>query len=131
MEYKLFTEFITLQALLKECGIIQSGGAIKAFLVNYPVLYNGETENRRGKKIRIGDVITLPNQTITIVAPTQDEVEQYMADKAEKERIATLVKTLNKANKKEQQKSKSSVGVYRKTRKQKSSNKKAVRFPGT
>ncbi|MFF1032490.1 RNA-binding S4 domain-containing protein, partial [Streptococcus pyogenes] len=26
MIYKLFTEFITLQALLKELGIIQSGG---------------------------------------------------------------------------------------------------------
>ncbi|HEQ2818633.1 TPA: RNA-binding S4 domain-containing protein [Streptococcus pyogenes] len=32
MIYKLFTEFITLQALLKELGIIQSGGAIKRFL---------------------------------------------------------------------------------------------------
>ena len=32
MEYKLFEEFITLQALLKELGIIQSGGAIKSFL---------------------------------------------------------------------------------------------------
>ncbi len=26
MEYKLFEEFITLQALLKDLGIIQSGG---------------------------------------------------------------------------------------------------------
>ena len=34
MEYKLFEEFITLQALLKELGIIQSGGAIKSFLLN-------------------------------------------------------------------------------------------------
>ena len=32
MEYKLFEEFITLQALLKELGIIHSGGAIKYFL---------------------------------------------------------------------------------------------------
>ena len=32
MKYKLFDEYITLQALLKEVGIIQSGGAIKAFL---------------------------------------------------------------------------------------------------
>ena len=31
MEYKLFEEFITLQALLKDLGIIQSGGAIKSF----------------------------------------------------------------------------------------------------
>lgn len=49
MEYKLFDDYITLQALLKETGIIQSGGAIKTFLSEYPVLFNGEPENRRGK----------------------------------------------------------------------------------
>ena len=32
MNYKLFDDFITLQAILKELGIIQSGGAIKVFL---------------------------------------------------------------------------------------------------
>ena len=62
MEYKLFSEFITLQALLKELGIIQSGGAIKGFLVEHTVLFNGEDEKRRGKKIRIGDIVTLPEQ---------------------------------------------------------------------
>lgn len=50
MIYKLFTEFITLQALLKELGIIQSGGAIKRFLAETTVLFNGEDEKRRGKK---------------------------------------------------------------------------------
>ena len=34
MEYKLFDEYITLQALLKELSIIHSGGAIKGFLAN-------------------------------------------------------------------------------------------------
>ena len=33
MEYKLFDEYITLQALLKELSIIHSGGAIKGFFV--------------------------------------------------------------------------------------------------
>ena len=28
MNYKLFDDFITLQAILKELGIIQSGGAV-------------------------------------------------------------------------------------------------------
>lgn len=49
MIYKLFTEFITLQALLKELGIIQSGGAIKGLLAETTVLFNGEDEKRRGK----------------------------------------------------------------------------------
>ena len=45
MEYKLFGEYITLQALLKELSIIHSGGAIKGFLANNTVLFNGEDEN--------------------------------------------------------------------------------------
>ena len=44
MEYKLFDEYITLQALLKELSIIHSGGAIKGFLANNTVLFNGEDE---------------------------------------------------------------------------------------
>ncbi|VTS76238.1 Uncharacterized conserved protein [Streptococcus gordonii] len=39
MDYKLFDEYITLQALLKEVGVIQSGGAIKAFLAENDVFF--------------------------------------------------------------------------------------------
>lgn len=49
MEYKLFDDYITLQALFKELSIIHSGGAIKGFLANNTVLFNGEDEKRRGK----------------------------------------------------------------------------------
>ncbi len=55
MEYKLFEEFITLQALLKELGIIQSGGAIKSFLMEHQVSFNGELETRRGACLVLGD----------------------------------------------------------------------------
>ena len=79
MEYKLFDEYITLQALLKELSIIHSGGAIKGFLANNVVLFNGEEEKRRGKKLRYGDVITIPSEEleITIVVPTQSEIEKH------------------------------------------------------
>ena len=79
MEYKLFDEYITLQALLKELSIIHSGGAIKGFLANNTVLFNGEDEKRRGKKLRYGDVITIPSEEleITIVVPTQSEIEKH------------------------------------------------------
>ena len=50
MNYKLFDEFITLQALFKELGIIQSGGAIKAFLLENHVEVNGDVETSRGRK---------------------------------------------------------------------------------
>lgn len=102
MEYKLFTEFITLQALLKELGIIQSGGAIKSFLNGTTVLVNGTDEKRRGKKLRIGDVIRIPSQNIEIiiVEPSDDEMKKRIEDQKEKERVSKLVKELNQNKKK-------------------------------
>ena len=121
MEYKLFEEFITLQALLKEIGIIHSGGAIKSFLIDHQVYFNGELESRRGKKIRIGDTIDIPNLKIdiTLTQPSLKEQEEYQADKIEKERIAKLVKEMNKGVKKEKQKTSSSPKT-----------KQVPRFPG-
>ena len=86
MEYKLFDDYITLQALLKELGIIQSGGAIKGYLAETTVLFNGQDEKRRGKKIRIGDTITIPeeNVEIRIVEPTSAEKQEHLEAIAEK-----------------------------------------------
>mgnify|MGYP001737609148 FL=1 len=121
MEYKLFEEFITLQALLKELGIIHSGGAIKSFLIEHQVYFNGELESRRGKKIRIGDTIDIPDLKIdiTLTQPSLKEQEEYQVDKIEKERIAKLVKEMNKGVKKEKQKTSSSPKT-----------KQVPRFPG-
>lgn len=131
MDYKLFTDYITLQALLKECGIIHSGGAAKAFLANTEVFFNGELENRRGKKLRLGDEIRFDNQVINLVSPSDEELKQYLDDKAEKERVAKLVKSLNKENQKTRQNTqKTTVGVYRKANPN-SKSKQPVRFPGT
>ena len=121
MEYKLFEEFIPLQALLKELGIIHSGGAIKSFLMEHQVYFNGELESRRGKKIRIGDTIDIPDLKIdiTLTQPSLKEQEEYQVDKIEKERIAKLVKEMNKGVKKEKQKTTLSPKT-----------KQAPRFPG-
>lgn len=126
MKYKLFTEFITLQALLKEEGIIQSGGAVKSFLENYHVLFNDEAEKRRGKKIRVGDTIKIPEKgiQIDIIQPSQLEIEEYQQELAEKERVAQLVKKMNQNNKIKTKK------VQMPQNKQKRNPKKPVRFPG-
>lgn len=121
MEYKLFEEFITLQALLKELGIIHSGGAIKSFLAEHHVYFNGELENRRGKKVRIGDSIDIPDMKIQIILtqPSLEEQEEYVKEKLEKERVAKLVKEMNKTVKKKPTK-----------RAPKVKTKTAPRFPG-
>ena len=121
MEHKLFEEFITLQALLKELGIIHSGGAIKSFLAEHHVYFNGELENRRGKKVRIGDSIDIPDMKIQIILtqPSLEEQEEYLQEKLEKERVAKLVKEMNKTVKKKPTK-----------RAPKVKTKTAPRFPG-
>ena len=121
MEYKLFEEFITLQALLKELGIIHSGGAIKSFLAEHHVYFNGELENRRGKKVRIGDSIDIPDMKIQIILtqPSLEEQEEYVQEKLEKERVAKLVKEMNKTVKKKPTK-----------KTQKAKTKTTPRFPG-
>ena len=131
MEYKLFDDYITLQALLKETGIIQSGGAIKTFLSEYPVLFNGEPENRRGKKLRVNDRISLPEQGIEInlTAPSQEEILQHQKEIAEKKRVAELIKAMNKNLKKSQTSKKEKRKNTGLPKKQKTT-KSPVRFPG-
>ncbi|MGT2828952.1 S4 domain-containing protein YaaA [Streptococcus hillyeri] len=130
MKYTLFDEFITLQALLKELGIIQSGGAIKAFLKEYDVLFNGEKEERRGKKIRLGDIIDIPSKgiTITLQKPSEEERKVHLEEVAEKNRVATLVKKLNQSHKKQ---SSSPTKKTKLSKNKQAVEKRPVRFPGT
>lgn len=59
--------FITLGQLLKEEGIIPTGGAAKWFLREHDVKVNGELDNRRGKKLRLGDQVEIVDvETIQI-----------------------------------------------------------------
>ena len=73
-------------------------------MANNTVLFNGEDEKRRGKKLRYGDVITIPSEEleITIVAPTTNEIEEHQKEVAEKARVAAIVKKMNQDNKKKQ-----------------------------
>lgn len=53
------TEMITLGQFLKLADVIQSGGMAKWFLSKYEVLVNDEPDNRRGRKLYVGDVVTI------------------------------------------------------------------------
>lgn len=59
-------EYITLGQFLKMSSIIQSGGEAKLYLAKNPVLVNGESENRRGRKLRTGDVVTINGRNYTV-----------------------------------------------------------------
>ncbi|HJA73415.1 MAG TPA: S4 domain-containing protein YaaA [Candidatus Limosilactobacillus faecipullorum] len=57
--FKIDRPFITLGQLLKEEGIIPTGGAAKWFLKEQTVTVNGQPEDRRGKKLYPADEITV------------------------------------------------------------------------
>lgn len=62
-------DMILLQSLLKLVGAISNGGEVKSFLAMGTVQVNGEPEERRGRKLRNGDVVTLPDgERVRIVA---------------------------------------------------------------
>jgi len=52
-------EYITLGQLLKLVGEVESGGNVKDYLFAESPLVNGEQENRRGRKLRAGDIVEL------------------------------------------------------------------------
>ena len=60
-EISIDTEFITLGQFLKLAEIIDSGGMAKWFLSEYDVFVNGEQDQRRGRKLRTGDNVEIPN----------------------------------------------------------------------
>lgn len=61
-------DYITLGQLLKFQHIVSMGGEEKSYLVSTKVLVNGLVENRRGRKLRPGDEVSLPSGSYSIVA---------------------------------------------------------------
>ncbi len=68
MEIEIRDEFIKLGQALKLAGIASSGIEAKALIEDGLVLVNGETETRRGKKLRNGDVVSAEGNTFTVRA---------------------------------------------------------------
>jgi len=60
-EITISSEYITLGKMLKEVGIIDTGGMAKWFLSEHKLFLNNELEARRGKKLFSGDLITIPS----------------------------------------------------------------------
>ena len=65
-EITIFTDYITLGQFLKLADIIESGGEAKMFLAQNRVVIDGEEDNRRGRKLRGGEVIEISGQTYEI-----------------------------------------------------------------
>jgi ribosome-associated protein len=59
-------ESIRLGQLLKLAGIIDSGSEVKALLAVQPALVNGQSEDRRGRQLHVGDTVVIGEHELYI-----------------------------------------------------------------
>ena len=59
---KIKDEYVTLGQFLKMVDVISSGGQAKWFLQEYEVYVNDELEDRRGRKLYVGDEVAIPGE---------------------------------------------------------------------
>lgn len=68
IEFKLTSEFVKLDDLLKLTGVCDSGGAAKAMVAAGNVWVDGAVELRKTCKIRAGQVVGVGATRIAVVA---------------------------------------------------------------
>ncbi|MDD7614894.1 MAG: RNA-binding S4 domain-containing protein [Clostridiaceae bacterium] len=61
------TDFIRLDAFLKLCDAVQSGGHAKIIIQDGEIKLNGEVCVQRGKKLHVGDKVKFENIIYEIV----------------------------------------------------------------
>lgn len=66
-QVKIDTATITLGQFLKLADVISSGGMAKWFLSEHDVFVNGEQEQRRGRKLEVGDQINIPESGVFLI----------------------------------------------------------------
>ena len=67
MEIKIRDEFIKLGQALKLAGVVEDGVEAKCAIQDGLVQVNGEVDQRRGRKVYEGDVITFEGQEIKVI----------------------------------------------------------------
>ena len=67
MEIKVRDEFIKLGQALKLAGVVEDGVEAKYAIQDGLVQVNGEVDQRRGRKVYEGDVITFEDQEIKVI----------------------------------------------------------------
>lgn len=64
--FALKGEYIKLDQLLKAAGVVSTGGEAKIRIAEGEIMINGEIEERRGKKLRVGDTVADTDRTFLI-----------------------------------------------------------------
>jgi ribosome-associated protein len=72
LTFELNSEFIEVNQLLKLSGLVDSGGAGKNLVASGAVSVDGKKELRKTAKIRAGQVVSIGDVRISVVAGTAD-----------------------------------------------------------
>lgn len=67
VEIGIKTEYITLGQFLKLANCLSTGGHAKFFLQENEVLINGDVDNRRGRKLYVGDRVEVQEHGVFTV----------------------------------------------------------------
>lgn len=67
MEIQIRDEFIKLGQALKLAGVVDDGVEAKYVIQDGRVKVNGEVDDRRGRKVHVGDVISYNGQEIHVI----------------------------------------------------------------
>lgn len=67
MDFKLKSEFIELDNLLKVLELVANGAQAKENILSGEVKVNGQVENRIRRKLRLDDTVEFRQQQISIV----------------------------------------------------------------
>ena len=65
-EIEIYSDYIKLDAFLKFCGAVGTGGEAKLRIASGAVSVNGETCIQRGKKLRAGDIVSFDGAEYTV-----------------------------------------------------------------
>ena len=65
--FQLDGEFIEIHNLLKLLALAQSGGAAKHRVADGLVTVDGEVETRKTRKLRVGNVVRIGEDEVTVV----------------------------------------------------------------
>jgi ribosome-associated protein len=68
MDFKLKTEFIELDNMLKAMDLVASGAEARQCIQSGSIKVNGEVESRIRRKLRSGDVVEFGEHRINVVA---------------------------------------------------------------
>lgn len=73
LEFRLIGEYVELNQLLKLMGVCHSGGAGKMRVAAGEVSVDGHVELRKTCKIRKGQVVSVDDLVIRVIAPAPDQ----------------------------------------------------------